>query len=390
MTKGCAVIAEYDPFHNGHLHHLAETVKKTGAPFTAVFLSSYISQRGTFTLFSPHDRARMALLGGADLVFGLPCRMTCREAEWYANAAVSAIDQSGCFDHLSFGCEMTDNALLTKIASLMENPTDDFSGYIRKAMQEQKWSYPKALGAAIEKHIGIPADALKQPNTILAVSYLRALIRRHSSIQPVIIPRSGAYHAREILPEAPSASAIRSAWQQGRFHAAEDAVPASSLSVMREAMQEKACFDSGKGDAILFSKLSLAGIKDLSPYCPAGEGLEQRICQALPECRTREELLEKTATSRITKARVSRILTSYLLGISGSEKNGQPFVRLLGFRRTHSALIRRIAQNLPCYDSFKQMEMNPSCASECNAARLWRIGSGLPLRGLYEERPIIL
>ena len=391
LGKVCAVIAEYDPFHNGHFHHLAETRKTSGASALVVFMTSYVSQRGAFTLFSPQDRAAMALQSGADIVFGLPCQVTCREAEWYAYHAIEMMNRSQCIDLISFGCENEREDLLRKAASILVTNPPAFESKVQELLSAKNNSYPKAVSHALEALLNLPEGFMNQPNVILAVSYLRALMKTGSRIQPILIHRKGAYHSTEIVPETPSASALRSVLRSGSHEEiAAKAVPCECWKIIREAMSDGRFFHDERGNAILLAKLSAASANDLLLYCPLGEGLEGRLLKAAPACKSREELLEKVCSPRITKARVSRILTAFQLGLTQSAKLQQPYLRLFGFRKQHSQLVKAISENVPCYQSFHQIEVNPACACECRAAKLWHIGAGLDYGRLYKEKAVVI
>ena len=198
------IVAEYDPFHNGHARHLAESRKAADADAVYVVLSPCLKQRGTLSLLSPFDRAACALREGADAVFALPVLWTVRSAEDYALGSVSLLAGLG-ITHLAFGAETPDPELLGNTAALLEDPPAVMTDTLRRLLDEG-CSYPLAITRAAAVCLPEAGAVLSHPNNILAVSYLRAIRRLHTVIRPVIIPRAGNYHCEIIDPAAPAAS----------------------------------------------------------------------------------------------------------------------------------------------------------------------------------------
>ena len=192
------VIAEYNPFHNGHLHHLRETRRKSGCDGLIVCLGGNFTQRGEPAMLSKWTRARMALLCGADAVFELPAPFAVRTADFFARGGVGVLAGLHC-DVLSFGCETEDVKLLQTLAELRETEPGALSSLVR-ARLEAGMSHARARGEAVAEYLGLPAEALNAPNMALAVEYLRCL--RGTETKPLVVPRVGDYHARRSRPSA--------------------------------------------------------------------------------------------------------------------------------------------------------------------------------------------
>ncbi len=229
--KILGVVAEYDPFHNGHLYHLTEARKILSPDLTYIVLSPCVKQRGELSLLSPTDRARCALEAGADAVFCLPVLWTLRDAEHYALGAVSLLSRLGA-THLAFGAETADAGLLRRAAEALESPAPVFQAVLRDTLSSGA-GYPAAVSAALSASLPGAEGLLDQPNNILAVCYLRALLRAGLSMEPVVIPRSGGYHAAAVDPAAPSASAVRGSLARGSYAPAFSAVPDYTASLLR-------------------------------------------------------------------------------------------------------------------------------------------------------------
>ncbi len=383
----CAVIAEYDPFHNGHAFHLAETRRRTNADHIVVLLSGYISQRGGLCLFSPADRARMALMNGADLVLSMPCTCSARDAENYAFGAVQLLCGMGIVDQLSFGSELDDLPALQRTAAALESPA--LQAQIGQQIREGS-SYPRAVQMTLEKEAILPPGAIGMPNVILAVSYLRALLRLKGDLSPVLVKRSGAYHADGIDAAFPSAGALRRGFLVGGESMLRPALPESAYRIAALARQENRYSSPALSDAVLFSLLSRTTPEALRQVPGVTEGIENRILAAANRSCSREQLLKESCTPRFTRARINRILCHLMLDTHPSDFSLPPFVRVLGFQKKAAGLLREIRRSLPCVQDMKELESDGLSPVEVRAARLWTVCSGRPIASLYREKPVIL
>ena len=383
----CAVIAEYDPFHNGHAYHLAETRRRIRPDCLIVLMSGYVTQRGGFSLFSPLDRAEMALKNGADLVLSTPCSCSARDAEKYAACAVDLLNRMGIVDHLSFGSETEDLDALWNTASALEDRA--FQETIGRRIREGL-SYPRAVQKTLEENGILPPGLIGMPNVILAVSYLRSLQKTGSGITPVLIRRTGAYHADRITDETPSAGAVRKEFLHSGASSLRTALPPDAFRILCAAGEQKRFCDPVRSDAVLFSMLCRLTPEALRSVPGVAEGIENRILTAAFQARSREQLLQECSTAHFTKARINRILCHLMLGLTASMLEEPPFLRVLGFRKSASGLIREIKKRIPCYQDMKELEAGEHTAAEVRAARLWTVSSGQPLSVLYREKPLIL
>ena len=140
--KVAGLVAEYNPFHNGHVHHLSETRRLSGADYVVVVMSGNYVQRGTPAVIDKYERARMALHGGADLVLELPALFSTASAEVFANAAVSLLYQLGVVDAMGFGAEYTDLPTLKRIAEVLNHEPESLSRDIRDALRAKGYRQP--------------------------------------------------------------------------------------------------------------------------------------------------------------------------------------------------------------------------------------------------------
>ena len=219
--KLAGIIAEYDPFHNGHAWQLAQA-KALGAGRVAVAMSCGLTQRGALPLLPEAVRVRSALTCGADLVFALPAPCACAGAEAFARAGVRVLSAAGC-DALVFGAETPDAALLMEAARVL--CSEDYRAALKAQLAAGARSFAAARQAAVEALCpGTELAALlDKPNNNLAVEYCKAILELGVSMTPVPLPRQGAGHGEALSPDAvqfASASALRQLWQSGGANAA--------------------------------------------------------------------------------------------------------------------------------------------------------------------------
>ena len=146
--RATGIIAEYNPFHNGHKYHLETSRKLTGADYTVVVMSGNFVQRGVPALLSKYDRAGMALRNGADLVLELPAFYACGSAEYFALGAVSLLDKLGVVDSLCFGSECGDIDALSKAGRFLADEPEEYRLRLN-ALLEQGHSFPTARALAL-------------------------------------------------------------------------------------------------------------------------------------------------------------------------------------------------------------------------------------------------
>lgn len=214
--KVAGIIAEYNPFHRGHQYHIEETRKKTGADYIVVVMSGNYVQRGEPAIADKYVRTHMAISAGADLVIEMPVLYATASAEYFATAGIGILDQLGCVDYLSFGSEWADIEDFSAYASLFLEEPEEYKQVLQEQLKLGK-NFPEARALAADKLLfnSKPEQAmkfLKEPNHILGLEYIKALKRKNSSIEPVVIKRKyNHYHENELTEGFSSATAIRQA-----------------------------------------------------------------------------------------------------------------------------------------------------------------------------------
>lgn len=370
--KIVGLITEYNPFHNGHLYHIEEAKRRTGADAAVVVMSGDYVQRGTPAIMPKRLRAEMALKCGAAAVFELPLCYATGSAELFALGAVSLLDRLGIVDFLCFGSECGDLSALEKAASVLSEEPGEYRSLLRSHLKSGK-SFPAARQSALSEYLGDSSGStlLGDPNNILGIEYLKALKKLGSPIIPYTIRRRGShYHDRTFTGGSySSASAIRSllahsvsSLQTDRTPSFEDAsfsdimadlegqVPACCLELLKD--YHKVLYPVYLNDFSLLLKYKLLNKhpETLSLYMDVSEELAARICAKLDNFFNYRQFCELLKTKEVTQTRINRALLHIMLGLKKSSvkeytESGRHFyARLLGFRKDQERLIPAIAQ----------------------------------------------
>lgn len=373
-----SVVCEYNPFHKGHALHLARAREASGADYAVLAMSGPVTQRGTFARHSKWTRTRAALLSGADLVLELPARFACAGAQDFARGGVSLLSALGVTTHLSFGCEPEALPHLAEAARALEKETPAFRAALREGLA-RGLSFPRARAEAARLVHDLPESALALPNAALALEYLRAL---PPHIAPVPIAREGAgYHDAALAPLS-SATAVRQALERGEREAAFAALPQPALFAAAEA----------SGDVHEPDALDQALLYRLRAMCPdallqiAGmdEGLHHRFAAAAQRAVSREALLDAVKSKRYTWARLSRLCSCALLGVTRELAAAYPepaYARILGFRRDAAPLLHEIRRRATLPLIVKAAEFDrthPLFALDLRAQDIWSLGCSAP------------
>lgn len=383
----CGIIAEYDPFHKGHLFQLSEAKKRSEADYMICVISTAFTQRGLPALFSTHDRALMALRSGADLVLGMPVDYSCAQANRFAMGGVGILHALGAVTHISFGVEESVLTHLSEAAALMQHPTAGFRQSLIDALDRGE-SLARAQGHALAASLSADAGkVLDKPNFNLAVSYIQALSELESSIQPLPVIRRGDYHDTR-LQLFPSATAVRGAILRGDWISAQAALPPSSFSIVEDnAMARRFHLPDSLDNALLACLLSR---QDFSRIDEITEGLDRRIIKFASRASNRRQLIEMVKTKRYPYARISRALTHCLLDINGKPLRPPEYARLLGMRKSAAPLLERTGQSGFPLITRPAKENHPGITQDMRAEELWYIGAKQPAANAWQQKMIIV
>ena len=384
------IVAEYDPFHNGHLYHISEAKKRINPDLTYVVLSPCVKQRGTLSLLSPSDRALCALQAGADAVFCLPVLWTVRDAEHYAHGAVAMLSRLG-ITHLAFGAETADLSLLQQAARMLEFPVPAFHTVLKEKLSAGV-GYPEAVSSSLSASLPAAEGLLDQPNNILAVCYLRSLLRLGIAVEPVVIPRTGSYHAAGIEPSAPSASALRESLKRGNYAAVYQSVPDWTCQILRRRFLEGRVPDEMILDSLMLSRLRSMREEDFRNLPDLSEGMENALREAARTVSGCVGLVAALTGKRYPAARISRLCTYALLGITKEMILDAPlpdYALLLGLRKQPEMTALWKAVQIPVISSFTEWKKT-ACPADLAAWRLWAQCCRLPDTLPFSEKLVSL
>lgn len=349
------IICEYNPFHYGH-QYLIEQAKKHGdGQFIVCVLSSNFLQRGVPSLINKYDRAKMAILGGADLVIEIPSIFSCRNAKEYAYHAVSLLHKLGICDTLIFGSESGDVKMLSDIADILIKEPESYRIILKEFLQ-LGLSYPKARANALSAFLDNPLidELVKSSNNILAIEYIIAIKQLQSPINYETIKRQGASYLDESLSKSfSSATAIRKSINSNSLSSIKEQVPKSSYKILEN---NNFVFPNQLSQLINYKLASLTK-NELQTYLNVTEGLENRLKEGASKHLTFTELVDFVSSKRYPKTRIQRILIHILLGFTHDILlQDISYARLLYVSKHGEKLFSILHKNtlIPVFTSFNQ------------------------------------
>ncbi len=347
------IVSEYNPFHNGHIHHLELSKKITKAAFTVVVMSGNFVQRGDTSLINKWVKTEMALKAGVDLVIELPTIYSISSAENFADGAVKILNSLGVVDYISFGSEIGEISPLNDVANILYREPKEFSSLIT-AQLKSGLSYPKAREIALSQFFGsskIYSEILNNPNNILGVEYLKSLKRHRSHIKPLTIKRDyNDYNDKTEKNGIASATAIRTMIQTGKN--VHYVVPYETYELLDQEMENgRIIKDLSVFEKEIIYTLRKMTLSEIANLPDVSEGLENKIKLAANTCNNLEDLIKKIKSKRYTQSRIQRILLYALLEISQKDMNSSkkinPYIRVLGFNKHGKRIISAIAEANP-------------------------------------------
>jgi len=358
------IIAEYNPFHNGHLYHILKSKEVTNDDFTVAIMGGNFTQRGESSLVDKWTKAEMAISGGVDLVIELPTLYNISSAENFADGAIKILDELKLVDHLSFGAECEELNKLNIVANVLYQEPKEFKTYLSNELSTGI-SFPKARENAIISYLKDESYStiLSEPNNILAIEYLKALKKYRSRIKPVLIPRKNSGHLNpDYTGKFSSSTAIRNMIKTGNTRDLKDALTPASYTILKEEIN-KGHFvkDFSEFEKIVFFNLRQKEIEEIKKLPDVSEGLENIIKRTALSCNTIHDFIDIVSSKRYTQTRIKRILLYSLLGITQKEmdisKKTTPYIRILGFNDKGKHLLSKITvanPNLKIITSVKK------------------------------------
>ena len=358
MNKVLGIIAEYNPFHNGHLYHINESKKAVNADYVVAIISGNFVQRGDTSLVDKWSKAEMAIKNGADLVIELPLLYSISSAENFAEGGIKMLNSFNSVDYISFGSELCDVNTLNEFADVLFHEPKEFVSVLNHELSKG-FSYPKARENALLMYLNDIrkyANILSSPNNILAIEYLKALKKYKSSIVPVSINRNKVdYNSTEIVDGFASATAIRKIAMTNDVWSLRQAMPKSSFDIMYDCLRSgKTVSSLSKFEKEIIYNLRKMSVSEIANLPDVSEGLEYSIKNAANSCNTIDELISIVKSKRYTTTRLRRILVYCLLGITKKDIQDSrkviPYARVLGFNDKGKELLSGISHANPKLD----------------------------------------
>ena len=355
MATVLGIIAEYNPFHNGHLYHIQESKKQTGAEYVICIMTGNFTQRGDTSLVNKWVKARMCLENGADIVIELPTIYSISSAENFAEGAIKILDSLKIVDTLSFGTETQDFAALNNIANVVYYEPKEYVSLLNHELGKGV-SFPKARENAVLMYLNDIkryANILSGANNILAIEYIKALRRLKSNLKPFSVQRKKVYYNDEhIVDDFASATAIRKMVKREQYEDIRKVVPKNSYALLQEEIK--------RGNIVMglesFEKeilytLRKMTIKEIQNLPDVTEGLENNIKNAANSCNNLQDLMNIIKSKRYTQTRIQRILLYSLLGITKKDmeiaRKITPYTRVLGFNEKGKEMLSDICHINP-------------------------------------------
>ncbi|MBQ7385871.1 MAG: nucleotidyltransferase family protein [Ruminococcus sp.] len=340
--KISAVICEFNPFHNGH-KYLLDEIRKQGYDCIICIMSGSFTQRGDVAIFDKFKRTKAALKNGADLVIELPTPYAVASAQIFAKGSADIIKATSVVDKVFFGSEAGDIELLKKAA--FATKSNEVEALLKEKMRDGVY-YPLALEKAVNEVFGKEiADVLTSPNNTLGVEYIKELDA--SGIETATIKRIAVEHDSSASNGSfASASLVREMIFKG-----EDVTSFVPKGYFNNPAKTEL------GERAIMYKLKSMSLEDFENLPDISEGLHNRIYAAVKKCNSLEELLSAVKTKRYTHARLRRIITSAVLGITKDLQNTPiPYLRILGMSEKGKEALSQISKKscLPVVTSVAQ------------------------------------
>ena len=355
MARVLGIIAEYNPFHNGHLYQIEEAKKQTGAKYVVAVITGNFAQRGNTSLINKWKKAQMAIENGVDIVLELPTVYSISSAENFAEGAIKILESLKVVDTLCFGTETADFPALNNIANVLYNEPKEYSTLISHELGKGV-SFPKARENAMKMYLNDVrryATIMSGPNNILAIEYLKALKKLKSKIKPFGIQRKKVYYNdQKIVDEFASATAIRKLLATEQYGDLRKVMPENSYMLLKEQIETgNYVIDLIKFEKEILYALRKMSVKEIAELPDVSEGLENAIKNAANSCNSLIELVNIIKSKRYTQTRIQRVLLYALLGITKKDmqnaKKVTPYTRVLGFNSNGKEILSEICNINP-------------------------------------------
>ena len=337
------IIAEYNPFHNGHRYQIEQIRNKIKNAIIVAIMSGSFTQRGEPAILDKFTRAELAINGGCDLVLELPFVHAVRSAQNFAQGGINVLKNLDIVDFLAFGAEVNDISLLKSAADTIY--TEKFNSELKKRLNDGL-SYANSICKTLSKLTGIAEEILRAPNVILAIEYLKAI--KLTSMQPLLIPRTSIDHNDiQLHSGISSASAIRTS-----IYSKNPAWDLISESVNEKTFNtlKLAKFPSEERLFLpLITKIICSNIMNLRNIYGMNEGLENKFIQAAHTTSNFKDFVNSIISQRYTRSRIQRLILYLITGLQKEEIGSLDninYARILAFNHRGRELLKNIKKSI--------------------------------------------
>ena len=367
--KIVGLIAEYNPFHNGHQYHIQKALEMTDSDAAVVLMSGDFVQRGAPAIMPKHLRAEAALRSGASVVMELPVCYACGSAEYFAHGALSIFEALGCIDSICFGSECGDFEKLNQIALVFADEPAEFRSFLQEYLRKGI-AFPAARQMALQEYTGDASLSriLELPNNTLGIEYIKAIYQTGSHIRPYTLKRvESGYHDQNLSHTYSSASAIRRllAYTGNSLELIrekscdepklseiltrlEDHVPSSCIRLLEENHRIRYPIYANDFSLLMKYRLLSESSESLTEYADVTPDLANRILNYRNSFLTWEQFCDLLKTKEITYTRISRMLLHILLNIRRSDMETyaasgfSEYARILGFSKADTMVLKEL------------------------------------------------
>ncbi len=360
MMNITGIIAEYNPFHNGHAYQLELARKETGADYVIVVMSGNFVQRGAPAMLDKYTRTKMALLHGADLVIELPALWSCASAEYFAAAGIALFNQLGCVTDLCYGCETLSGDVFANICDLLNNESARYKSLLAAALKKGS-GFAGARQAALlallpEKDQGAARKILTHPNNILALEYQKALAKTASAVRAHPVARQGkGYHSTQLDTPLASASAIR-AYLAGSGRLDDDrlirnAMPDAAYQLLKDYPEYSSFLYENDCSQLLHYSLLTHAADGFCGFADCTQEISNKIVNRLDHYTGFTDFCMQLKTKDVAYTRISRVFIHILLKIRQEDyaywrsRSYIPYARVLGFKRQSLTLLGQLKKH---------------------------------------------
>lgn len=333
MKKVIGIIAEYNPFHNGHVYQIKKIKENYPNSIIIVCTSSSFTQRGELSILNKWEKTKVSLLNGVDIVIELPYVYSTQSSDTFAKYGVSLLEKLH-IDYLCFGSESNDTTKLLDAAKTQINNIE-FDNKVKFYMKEG-YNYPTSLNNALKELINYD---IKEPNDLLAISYIKEIINNNYNIEVFNIKRTNSYHDLDLDNKIVSASNIRNKLLENKN--IKDKVPKETYDILKNKSLENKYFE--------FLKYKIISETDLEKYVDVDEGLNVRIKKYINKSKSLDELIMNIKTKRYTYNRISRMLNHILCSFTKEENDKikkLEYIRILGFNENGRTYLNEIKDSI--------------------------------------------